>query len=401
MRPRRALLRAALPAPLAILAACAGTTPSAPAAPAAAGSGGTTAAGAPAASSPTGSAPTAAVFPKADWERADPAATGFDRAKLQAVADAAEKSGSNCMLVTRHGKVVGEWYWNGTKASSTQEVFSATKSYASTLVGIAQSEGKLDITDAASKYITEWKGTPAEAITVKHLLSNNSGRHWDYETDYIKMAVGAPDKTQFAIDLGVDAAPGEVWAYNNSAIQTLDRVLTKATGRSPADYAEEKLLGPIGMADSTMKKDKAGNTLTFMGLDSSCRDMARFGWLFLNRGNWDGTQVVPSEWVKEATTSSQDLNQAYGYLWWLNHRGTLGNPAMPTTGKEGGSRIGQMVEGAPENAFFALGAGGQQIEVFPDQDVVAVRLAPVNVPKGSPGFEVGDLAKVVTEALQD
>ena len=105
---------------------------------------------------------------------------------------------------------------------------------------------------------------------------------------------------------------------------------------STADYAEDKLLGPIGMRDSELTTDAAGNTRLFMGLRSSCEDMARFGHLFLERGRWDDTQVVPEAWVEEATGGpSQDLNQAYGYLWWLNQRGTVLSPLGATTGDQG------------------------------------------------------------------
>jgi CubicO group peptidase (beta-lactamase class C family) len=326
---------------------------------------------------------------------------GFDPAKLDEIAAEAEAAHSNCLLITRKGKIVGEWYWNGTSASTSQEVFSATKSYASTLVGIAQAEGKLDIDDKASKYIPEWVGTPSDDVTVKHLISNNSGRHWDAATDYVTMAVREPDKTAFSIGLSQDAPPGSTWAYNNSAIQTLDEVLQKATGQSPSDYAESKLLAPIGMTNSEMKKDPSGNTLTFMGLSSTCQDMARFGYLFLRDGNWNGTQVVPSEWVEEATgRSSQELNAAYGYLWWLNRRGNIADPARPTTGRDGGDeKDSQMRPGAPEDMFFALGLGDQIISIDPGSETVVARLGPVNVPKDAPGFGTGDAVKVVTEAL--
>ncbi len=348
---------------------------------------------------PVGTAPP--MFPGDDWATADPAASGFDPARLEAVAATAERAGSNCMLVVRHGRIVGEWYWHGTTPDTDQEVFSATKSYTSTLVGIAQDQGRLRITDSASTYVGEWKGTPAEAVTIRNLLSNDSGRHYDDVTDYVKMAVAEPDKTTFAIGLPQDNKPGEVWFYNNSAIQTLDRVLRNAVGASPADYAREALLDPIGMRHSRMTKDPAGNTLTFMGLHSTCRDMARYGHLMLNRGRWAGRQIVSSAWVDEATRSSNPINEAYGYLWWLNCRCRTDGAQQATTGSRpaGSGSPRQMVPGAPEDAFFALGLGDQHIEVYPSLDVVLVRLAPVNVGKGAAPFGPADLARVVTEAL--
>jgi CubicO group peptidase (beta-lactamase class C family) len=356
------------------------------------GTGGTT---------PGTAAPARSAVPGAEWETADPASVGFDPAKLDELSAAAEAGGSNCLVVVRDGKIVEEDYYGDKTAESAQEVFSATKSYTSTLVGIAQDEGLLDIDDPASDYIDEWKGTPSEAVTIRNLLSNDSGRFYEYETDYFKMAAAAPDKTQFAIDLTQADPPGTVWEYNNSAIQTLDRVLTKATGMSPTDYAAEKLLGPIGMSDSTMTKDPAGNTRTFMGLQSTCRDMARFGVLMLNEGNWDGEQIVSESWVDDAAgQASQDLNGSYGYLWWLNRMGVQ-EGSDQATGGAGGSEptVGQMVPGAPDDVYWALGAGGQYIAIHPTSGIVAVRLAPVNAPEGSTPFGNGSLSLGVEGAL--
>lgn len=344
--------------------------------------------------------PARAVYPGTNWATTTPAAAGLDQVALDEMAAQAEAAGSNCLLVVRDGKLVQEWYWNGTNADSAQEVFSATKSYTSTLVGIAQADGKLSINDSASKYIPEWKGTPAEAVTVQDLLSNDSGRHWDARTDYTDMTAKAPDKTAFAIGLAQDDAPGNVWAYNNSAIQTLSQVLRVATGEDPAAYAKEHLLDPIGMARSEMTHDKAGNTLTFMGLHSTCRDMARFGHLFLEQGEWNGTALVPSAWTKEATTSSTPLNVAYGYLWWLNRKGRIASPLMPTTGHSGGdSENGQLVPGAPDDVYFALGAGHQIIAVFPASGVVTVRLGPLSDKAGVPPFTEVEATNGTEKAL--
>lgn len=391
-------------------AACSSTSSAAPPTTSAGGSGtpgsaaspgatGTTAAGT---SGVNGSAPPAGrVYPGAEWATADAATSGFDTTKLDAIVADAEASGSNCFVVTRHGEVVGEWYWNGTDEHSGQEVFSATKSYSSTLVGLAQEDGKLKITDKASDYIEAWKGTPSEDVTIRNLISNDSGRYQDGVSDYVTMAVQAQDKTQYSVDLEQQHPIGSTWVYNNAAIQTLDEVLQKALGRSPSDYATERLLAPIGMRDSVMKKDQSGNTLTFMGLTSTCLDMARYGYLFLNHGNWDGKQIVPEAWVKEATTPSQTLNGSYGYLWWLNAKAG-GEGAGQAVGDTEAGRTDdrqQLAGGGPENAFFALGLGDQIIAVYPDEDIVVVRLAPVNVPKGAPSFGAAEINRVVTEAL--
>ena len=391
-----------------LLSACSSGTDTATggAAPSTSASGGTSTTDGSSAGTTPGTVATSSAgpVPGAEWETADPASLGFDPVKLDELSAAAESGGSNCLVVVKDGKIVEEDYYGDKTADSAQEVFSATKSYSSTLVGIAQDEGLLDIDDPASDYIEEWKGTPSETVTIRNLLSNDSGRFYEYETDYFKMAAGAPDKTQFAIDLTQPDPPGTVWNYNNSAIQTLDRVLTKATGMSPTDYAQEKLLGPIGMTASTMTKDPAGNTRTFMGLQSTCRDMARFGVLMLNKGDWGGDQLVSEAWVDDATgQASQALNGSYGFLWWLNREGVQAGSGQATGGAGGAGAAEaaprQMVPGAPDDIYWALGAGGQYIAIHPTSGIVAVRLAPVQAPEGSTGFGNGDLSKGAEAAL--
>jgi CubicO group peptidase (beta-lactamase class C family) len=358
------------------------------------------------------------VFPGAEWARASDAdEVGFDAAALEAIAADAEAAGSNCLLVTRGGEIAAEWYWNDTDAGSVQEVFSVTKSLTSTLVGIAQDDGALDVDDEASEYIDDWVGTESEDVTVANLVSNDSGREWSLEIDYGQLP-GQPDLDGFATGLGQDAPPGETWAYNNSAIQTLDVVLREATGQDTHDFAAERVFAPIGMDDSLITTDDSGNTRTFMGLQSTCEDLARFGYLFLRGGEWDGTQVVSEEWVDAAVGQpSQELNSAYGYLWWLNRPGPQGGALQATAAEDdagdgaGGDEadgddsaeggIGQLVSGAPDDMFFALGLGNQVVAVDPGSDTVVVRLGRFETPEGAKPFDAAATARVVTEALAD
>jgi len=181
-------------------------------------------------------APAGAVAPAtpgASWQKVPPAAVGLDAARLAQIAAQARRGKSNCLVVVRDGKLAGEWYFRGTGPNTTQDVFSATKSVASTLVGIARDDGDLRIGDAAATWIPQWRGTPSAAVTVRDLLSMDSGREWSALTDYLGL-LPAPDRTAFAIGLSQAAAPGTVWAYNNAAVQTLERVLAGATGEGVA-----------------------------------------------------------------------------------------------------------------------------------------------------------------------
>jgi CubicO group peptidase (beta-lactamase class C family) len=316
-------------------------------------------------------------YPGADWDRVDPATAGLDAAALDRLGAAAEAAGSTCTVVVRDGVVVDERYWQGATPETTRQAFSVTKSVTSLLVGIAQGQGHLSIGDAAAEYIPEWVGTPSADVTIQNLLSNDSGRHWDFSTDYREMAIAAADKTAFAIGLGQDAPPGTVWAYNNSAVQTLSAVLQAATGQSAKDYAQQEIFDPIGMAHTTMGTDRAGNTTTFAGMESTCLDLARLGYLMLQGGSWNGQQIVPADYAAQATQSSTDLNAAYGFLWWLNQQGPIVSPLIATDATEGPTVAdSQLLPGAPTDIFWALGFQQQMVAVIPSEGIVAVRMGP-------------------------
>jgi CubicO group peptidase (beta-lactamase class C family) len=193
-----------------------------------------------------------------------------------------------------------------------------------------------------------------------------------------------------------------VWAYNNAAIQTLDRVLVTATGKVTADFAEERLFDPLGMGDTRMTPDSSHrSTNVFFGLHSTCRDLARFGRLFAQRGEWEGEQVVSAAWVDAAVGApSQELNAAYGLLWWLNRHGPLRGPlnTVDLQAAPGVAAVGRLAPGAPADLFAALGFGGQVVLVDPTSHTVVVRLG--NPPaSGEEPYRFADAARVITEAL--
>lgn len=310
--------------------------------------------------------PDTRAWPDPDWSTTSAGEAGIDQASLDSLAVQAEAAGSQCLVVTRDGELVGEWYWGGADEDTEREAFSVTKSVTATLVGIAADQGHLDIDQPASDFITEWQGTPSEPVTIRNLISNDSGRYHDVATDYLSMASQAADKTAFSIELDQQHEPGTTWVYNNAAIQTLEAVLERATGMPVGDFAEENLFSPIGM-DSRIATDPAGNTLTFMGLQTTCRDLARFGLLYLRDGEWQGEQVVSESFVEEAVEPSQDVNPEYGFLWWI-------------IGEDGGETApgqGDLPEAGP-SGYAALGLGDQVLAVYPEDGLVVTRLGNAN-----------------------
>ena len=334
------------------------------------------------------------TYPGETWQHADPAKLGFDPRAMKGIARQAKATGTTCLLVARKGKVVGEWNWQDVTADTPREVFSMTKSVTSTLVGMAQADGDLDIDQKAKRYVEEWRGTKSRTVTIRDILSNDSGRFWDPAVDYGQLPQ-ARDRTQFAIDLKQQYPPGAVWAYNNAAIQTLDRVISRATGTTTLEYAAERLFAPIGMAHTRMTSDPAGNTNTFFGVQTTCEDMARFGYLFLRQGRWLDDRIVPKSWVRAAVARpSQQHNAAYGFLWWLNRRGPIIGPLTSDAPGQPEPPVGQAIPGAPANVFTAQGLGGQVVLVDPGSQTVVVRIGQLG---GS--YSARDTARFVTEAL--
>lgn len=327
---------------------------------------------------------------------------GVDPQRLAALAEEAEDAGSTCLVVLRRGTVVGEWFWRGATPTSRREVFSVTKSVTSTLVGIAADEGLLRVDQPASEHIPSWSGTDAAAVTIGNLLSNDSGREWSATSDYSAL-IKAPDRTAYAVGLPQQHPPGDVWAYNNAAIQTLDAVLSSATGQRTSVFAQQRLFGPLGMRNTRLTPSGEGTNLAF-GMQSTCSDLARFGLLFDQDGSFDGQQVVSAAWVDAATGApSQSLNAAYGYLWWLNREGNLRTPLDEINGLGApvDPKQGRIVPSAPEDLYAALGFGGQVVLVHPASDTVVVRLGDPADVRGSSDYSIEDAARVVTEALTD
>lgn len=292
---------------------------------------------------------------------------------LDEVFESARAEGANCVVVERAGEVLGDWRADDFAEGALQEGFSTTKSLAATLVGIAQDQGFLTLDQPASDFITEWQGTESEAVTIRQLLSNTSGRYFDVLSDYARLAFLEQDKSGYAVSLGQSSPPGTEWVYNNAAVQTLEVVLKRSTGMTVEEFARTTLFEPLGMT-SRLSADAFGNHGLFAGMQTNCRDLARLVRLYLDGGKVGDRQVVTSQFIEEAISPSTELNDAYGYLWWLNESGRV----VRADGS-GAIAEGTFLEGAPNDVFWASGACGQVAMGFPASDLVITLMRPVNV----------------------
>ncbi|MFO7563029.1 MAG: serine hydrolase domain-containing protein [Enhygromyxa sp.] len=307
------------------------------------------------------------IYPKKHWKRGAPEQQCLSSEGLAEMAAVAEQTNSTCLLVIRDGVLVGDWYWDGYNPNKAlPDVWSVTKSVTSAGLGIAAGEGLLDLHESAANHIPQWRGTASEIVSIFDLVTHTSGRKWDFFSDFAVFE--EDDQTAYSLSFEQERDPGSRWDYSNVGTQSLEEALENATGGDFEDYLRAKLFEPIGMT-ATMSRDAAGNPRIYTGLSATCPDLARFGYLVLREGRWEGRQVVPKAWIEESTSPSTELNDAYGYLWWLNNPGRVVLPSAP----ERAEFDGKMLPSAPDHMVMAFGAFGQMIAIDPKDEIVIVR----------------------------
>jgi len=301
----------------------------------------------------------------ASWDTLSIQQLGWRPSAVDSLFQMLDSNDTKAFILLKDGKIVLERYFNGHAASTNWYWASAGKTITATLVGIAQQENYLNISDSTSRYLGPgWSSlTPQqeERITLRHQLTMTSG-----------LNDGVPDP--YCTDdtcLIYLAPPGTRWAYHNAPYTLLDPVLENATGRTLNQYVNQKIKSPTGMDGQFVTQGY--NQVYF----STARSMARFGLLMLNRGNWNGTPVLAdTAYFGQMTRTSQALNLAYGYLWWLNGTSSYMIPQVQWTFP------GYFFPDAPADVYAALGKDGQFINVVPSQNMVWIRMgdAPGGVP---------------------
>jgi len=275
---------------------------------------------------------------------------------------------TRCLLVVKDGVIAFEQYYGGGGRDASTEVWSVTKSFTSALVGIAMEKTDLDGTeDLMVDHLPEY---PAFGdIRLHHALTHTTGLRFSEEGESWMRWVWSPDWTAEALSRPKDHRAGEHFLYGSANSQFLCDLIRKKTGQTPGDFARRNLFGPLGIRLDQLppamtyqtwddykvpvphcwRQDTRGTEIGGFGLHLTAREMAKFGFLFLNRGRWEDRTVVPESWVKESTRDQVTgiRRYSYGYHWWIAR-----------------------VDGAP--CFLASGLGGQIIGVVPSRDLVVV-----------------------------
>jgi CubicO group peptidase (beta-lactamase class C family) len=306
---------------------------------------------------PTPTSAQGEYWPTDGWRTSTPEAQGMDGATLAGVVVAvkAQKLDLDSLLVIRNGYIVHETYFGSQSANQRHIQYSVTKSFISTLIGIALDRGSIERID---RPVLEFfpglemqnPDPRKEKMTLEDLLTMRSGLLWNDSDQDFENLFRSADWVQYMFDLPLMQTPGTVFTYCSGCTNLLSAVLQKAAGMTALDYARENLFGPLGITDLRWESDPSGTSIGGWGLYITPRDMAKLGYLYLHGGEWDGAQVVPADWVSEATRehTSTGGNLGYGYQWWTYPKW---------------------------DAYAALGRDGQTIFVIPESDLIVVTTA--------------------------
>lgn len=278
-------------------------------------------------------------WPGETWERSTPEAQGIDSKRLLALLKIVkpDKLDIHSMVIIRNGKLVADFYREPYEKDMLHLTYSSTKSFTSTLIGIAIDQHLIgSINDSVFTYLPEYKGSdPLMAeMTIEDLLTMRSGVCWTEEYNAItqsstyRMMYRNDDWLEYFFSQPMDSAPGELFVYNDGNSHVLSEILSRVTGGNVRKFAEENLLTPLGITDYVWSEAPGGCIIGGTGLSLRTEDLARLGYLFLNNGYWNGRKIVSSGWVKKVLKNHVDFSgmpmnavsygyEGYGYQWWI------------------------------------------------------------------------------------
>ncbi|MGD2187844.1 MAG: serine hydrolase [Desulfobacterales bacterium] len=296
------------------------------------------------------------IYPTVGWETSTPEAQGMQSQKLAEMMSHIQKNEFpiDSILIVRNGYLVLDAYFYPFSNKQKHNIMSCTKSIVSALIGIAIDKGYIkDVKQPITDFFPD-KAFATDAlkksITLENLLMMASGlkcrdsylyRHWGF----FDMRA-SHDWVQFVLDLPMAASPGEKFKYCNGVSYLLSAIVQNTTKMKTFDFARTHLFEPLGIADVEWERSPQGIDVGYGAMWLKPHDMAKIGWLYLNKGRWGNKQIVSSAWVAVSTRGHIDatLFDRYGYHWWVDSSGY----------------------------YMAVGHRGQRIFVVPDKNLVAV-----------------------------
>lgn len=267
-------------------------------------------------------------------------------------------------MLLRHGKVVAEGWWNPYQPDVRHIMYSVSKTYTSTAVGFAITENLISLDDKVVSFFPEYETVYSgnlytKKLTIRDLLTMSAG-----EEPFKDFRLRDTDWIQLFLNADLNAETANKFTYNSYATYMLSAILQRVTGKNMLEFLKPRLFDPLGIKNITSEQSPSGIVCGGWGMSVTTVDIAKLGQLYLQKGKWDGKQLLPESWIREATKSQIDTEpyltdeekeksdwaQGYGYLMWR----------------------------CRNNAFRADGSFGQFIIVMPDQDAVLAMTANVN-----------------------
>jgi CubicO group peptidase (beta-lactamase class C family) len=318
--------------------------------------------------------------PASDWQKATPESEGMSSEKLAVAKAFMAEQGTKAALILRHGKIIAEWYWDGAGPESDFDTFSTTKSVFGTAIGLLVEDGKLRLDDPAWKWIPECEQDGRKAITIFHLMNMISGLSSKAPPSLKEDA----NRLTLVLQQPLVYQPGTKYEYNSYAYDCLSTIVRQVSGMEASEFLRERLFEPIGMQHAKFGFF-GGKTEPSGYLHLSARDGARFGYLFLRHGNWNGKQIVSSSWVQKVSRTSNDVNPHCSYLWWVNSAGYSEEKTLTPHGWKD----------LPRDTYSTTGRWGNNITVIPSLDLVIVRF----VGAGKAELPPNDYCKLVLDSI--
>jgi CubicO group peptidase (beta-lactamase class C family) len=338
------------------------------------------------------------VFPGIDWENSTPEKQGVDELKMtEAIDYLASQSRHNKnkeLLIIRNGYAI----FSGENTDSTHNIWSCSKTFTSTVLGLLIDEGILSLDDMAVVYEPLLQEYYA-GVTFRHFATMTSGysaagrSRWGENSDDWSHTVYEPESPLFD--------PGTQYAYWDEAQMMFGRTLTQVLQKPMKDYLKERVTDKIGMGEWNWYPEKELNGIPInngcTNVTLNARQLARWGCLFLNEGNWNGEQLISREWIQAATrvqvpaslpVADTDRRNVigpgcYGFNWWVN--GTLADGSLN-------------LPGAPEGCYYASGHNNNKCIVIPQWNMVVVRMGEDGHPE-NPNLVYGTFLKMLGEAI--
>jgi CubicO group peptidase (beta-lactamase class C family) len=313
-----------------------------------------------AAPTPASTVQSSGEWPTTGWSTSTPEAQGMDAQKLTEMLQAIKQQGLNLhsLLIIRHGYLVSENYFGSYDANTRHQLYSVTKSFIATLIGIALDKGYIKNTDQrVVDFFPQRKFENLDeqklSLTLDDVLTMRTGLDWTEGDPAYRDLFMSPDWLKFMLDKPMVAEPGRVFNYCSGCSHVLSAIVQETTNTNPRDFADQFLFKPLGITDYQWDVNRDGTPIGGWGLQLTPRDMAKLGYLYLHNGQWDGQQIVSAKWVEDATRlhTATDGPLGYGYQWWTY-------PSL--------------------RAYTALGLGGQTVFVVPELDLIVVTTAELN-----------------------